>query len=158
MKKLTSLHDSVKQSIPMFFVRDVRATIRWYESIGFTTEDKYQEDDELLYARLSFGSGRLALSAGGTAGPTDVRLWFFTNRVEDLYTVLKGQQQGDDAAAGALTDQPPLSFDEELYEPFYGGRQFSIRDNNGLALVFWQPVWLTSSTSEDDPAAETSDL
>lgn len=32
-----------------------------------------------------------------------------------------------------------MHFDEELYEPFYGGKQFSIVDNNGLPLVFWQP-------------------
>jgi hypothetical protein len=31
-----SLARSVKKSTPMFFVRDMRDTIRWYESIGFT--------------------------------------------------------------------------------------------------------------------------
>jgi hypothetical protein len=28
-------------------------------------------------------------------------------------------------------------FDEELYDPFYGGRQFSLRDPNGYGLVFY---------------------
>jgi hypothetical protein len=35
--------------------------------------------------------------------------------------------------------------DRDLYTPFYGGRQFSIRDINGLALIFWQPEWLAPS-------------
>jgi len=38
-----------------------------------------------------------------------------------------------------------VRFEEDLYTPFYGGRQFSIRDINGLALIFWQPEWLVPS-------------
>jgi hypothetical protein len=32
-----------------------------------------------------------------------------------------------------------VSFDEDLYGPFYGGRQFSVRDPNGCSLIFYQP-------------------
>ena len=39
-----------------------------------------------------------------------------------------------------------VQFDEDLYTPFYGGRQFGIRDINGLSLIFWQPEWLAPST------------
>ena len=35
-----------------------------------------------------------------------------------------------------------MRFEEDLYEPFYGGLQFSVQDNNGLHLIFWQPAWL----------------
>jgi hypothetical protein len=48
-----------------------------------------------------------------------------------------------------------MRFEEDFYEPFYGGRQFSIRDNNDLSLVFRQPAWLEpplpeiSSTTRD---------
>jgi hypothetical protein len=35
-----------------------------------------------------------------------------------------------------------VRFAEDLYEPFYGGLQFSIQDSNGLHLIFWQPAWL----------------
>jgi hypothetical protein len=31
-------------------------------------------------------------------------------------------------------------FVEDLHDPFYGGRQFSIRDLNGYTLVFLQPA------------------
>ena len=50
-------------------------------------------------------------------------LWFYTDRVQDLYELFKAQG---------------VPFDEDLYVPFYGGRQFSMRDINGLSLIFWQ--------------------
>jgi hypothetical protein len=31
---------------------------------------------------------------------------------------------------------PQVRFDAGLHEPFYGGRQFSVRDLNGLELIF----------------------
>ena len=30
-------------------------------------------------------------------------------------------------------------FDEDLYTPFYGGRQFSLCDPDGLSLIFYSP-------------------
>jgi hypothetical protein len=44
-----------------------------------------------------------------------------------------------------------VRFEEDLYEPFYGGRQFSIRDNNDLSLIFWQPTWLQPSRRGEWP-------
>ena len=32
--------------------------------------------------------------------------------------------------------ETPIRFHEDLYEPFYGGKQFSISDLNGFELVF----------------------
>jgi len=119
---------SVKRAMPMFRVRDMRATVRWYESIGFEVHDRYEDGGELTFARLSFGDGEFTLSPGGTTGPRDVSLWFFTDRVRELYALLKERH---------------VRFEEDLYEPFYGGRQFSIADVNGLNLIFWQPPWLT---------------
>jgi hypothetical protein len=29
---------------------------------------------------------------------------------------------------------------EDIYDPFYGGREFSIRDANGYCLYFLQPA------------------
>ena len=48
-----------------------------------------------------------------------------------------------DGSVGA--DAVEIPFEEDLYVPFYGGRQFGIRDPDGLSLVFWQPDWLVSS-------------
>jgi hypothetical protein len=142
--KMIAAATSVKKISPMFAVRDMRATVRWYESIGFTLHDEYEDSGELVFARLTFGSGEFTLGPGGNPGPRDVTLWFFTDRVEELYNVLRERQLR--AAAHASTrsaDAFEVRFDEDLYAPFYGGRQFSIRDINGLALIFWQPEWLS---------------
>jgi catechol 2,3-dioxygenase-like lactoylglutathione lyase family enzyme len=132
-EQIAATATSVKKAVPMFSVRDMRATVRWYESIGFTVHDRYEDGGELMFARLAFGDGEFTLSPGGTNGPRDVSLWFFTDRVRDIYALLKERQ---------LASAIEVRFQEDLYEPFYGGRQFSILDNNGLHLIFWQPEWL----------------
>ena len=40
------------------------------------------------------------------------------------------------ALAGEPSSNPQIPFTENLYEPFYGGKQFSIADPNGFELVF----------------------
>jgi ankyrin repeat protein len=133
---------SVKKAVPMCLVQDMRATVRWYESIGFRVEDRYEDGGQLMFARLSFGGAELALSPGGTR-PRDVSLWFFTDRVRDVYAALKDRQlRMVDAAPSGSGEEMEVRFEEDLYEPFYGGLQFSIQDNNGLHLIFWQPAWL----------------
>jgi catechol 2,3-dioxygenase-like lactoylglutathione lyase family enzyme len=127
---------SVEKSSPMFIVSDMEATVRWYTAIGFTLEDSYEDAGELIFARVSLGKGELTLSPGASIGPQNVRLWFLTNRVDDLYRLFKGMRHTD----GAVSSE--VQFEEELYEPFYGGRQFSIRDLNGMPLIFWQPARL----------------
>ena len=137
---------SVKKVSPMFAVRDMRATVRWYQSIGFILSDEYEDSGELMFARLTFGDGEFTLGPGGNPGPRDVSLWFFTDRVEPLYKALKLRQLG---AAGSATNADAgnfeVQFEEDLYTPFYGGRQVGIRDMNGLSLIFWQPEWLAPS-------------
>ena len=137
---------SVKKIAPMFAERDMRATVRWYESIGFTLDDEYEDSGELVFARLTFGNGEFTLGPGGSPGPRDVKLWFFTDRVQELYEVIKGRQlRAAGRASSGAAGEFEIRFEEDLYTPFYGGRQFSVRDINGLALIFWQPAWLTPS-------------
>jgi hypothetical protein len=57
-----------------------------------------------------------------------VSLWLETDRVDALYQLLKARQIEANA----------IPFEEDLYEPFYGGRQFSIRDPDGYVLIFYQ--------------------
>ena len=155
--ELATLARSVKRSTPMFSVVDMRATVRWYEAIGFTVEDRYEDGGELMFARLCFGNGEFTLSPGATGEPRHVSLWFFTDRIQELYALLKERQLrvAQAVSSGGSSDEPAVRFEEDLYEPFYGGRQFGILDNNGLSLVFWQPPWLkpaspaTSSTTRE---------
>ena len=82
----------------------------------------------------------------GTPGPANVSLWFFTDRVQELYELLKARQlRAAGRALDAADGDVEVRFEEDLYTPFYGGRHFSIRDTNGVALIFWQPEWLAPS-------------
>jgi ankyrin repeat protein len=145
-EELISAAKSVKKISPMFAVRDVRTTVRWYQSLGFTLRDEYEDCGELVFARLTFGSGEFTLGPGGNPGPRDVTLWFYTDRVQALYEALKQRQlRAAVRASNAVVGEFEVRFEEDLYTPFYGGLQFSIRDINGLALIFWQPEWLEPS-------------
>jgi ankyrin repeat protein len=123
---MVRLAGSVRKSLPMFRVANMSAAVHWYRSIGFSMSDKYEDSGDLVFAKLSFGQCELTLSAGGVTGPRDSSLWLHTDQVEQLYQRLKSH----------------VAFEEDLYSPFYGGRQFSVRDMDGLILVFWQPPWL----------------
>ena len=129
-QRAKALAGSVKKSAPMFAVPDMRATVAWYESIGFTIDDTYEDSGEMTWAQISFGTAEFALT-GSSPAPRQVSLWFFTDRIDDLYAFFRARQ--------AQPELPALRFAEDLYEPFYGGRQFSLKDLNDLPLVFWQP-------------------
>ena len=78
---------------------------------------------------VSFGHAEIMLGMMGTPGRKSVSVWLYTGAVDQLYTLLKARQLSDPQAG--------IVFDEELYEPFYGGRQFSLRDPNGYGLIFY---------------------
>lgn len=142
-----SAAQSVRRFAPMLRVSDVRAAVQWYESVGFTISDEYEDDGDVTFATVSFGSATFTLSAGASTGPADVSLWFFTEDVRRMYDLFKSRQLAIATEAPAESASG-IRFDEDLYEPFYGGHQFSIRDFNGVALVFWQPPWLTPRKRE----------
>ena len=131
---------SVRKGIPMINVPDVAETLDWYVSIGFKELGRYGEDGKINWGMLSFGGAELMLSVNGTRGRHDVGLWFYTDRVDELYQLLKARQL--DAARAALSGRPGhhqlIEFEEDIYNPFYGGRQFSIRDLNGYSVLFYQ--------------------
>jgi hypothetical protein len=82
------------------------------------------------------------LKLGEPRGAHDLSLWLYTDKVDDIYRLLKSRQL--EAAQAALADEAAsrdgIEFVEDLYDPFYGGRQFSIRDPNGYTLIFLQPA------------------
>jgi catechol 2,3-dioxygenase-like lactoylglutathione lyase family enzyme len=139
--ELAQLASSVTKSAPMFRVADMRATVRWYQALGFRVHDEYEAGGELTFARLSFGSSELALSPGARTGPRDVSLWLFTDRIDEIYQLVKARQLRATRSREAGDSQAlEIRFDEDLYTPFHGGRQFSVRDPNGLSLIFFQPT------------------
>ena len=148
-ERLKAAGRSVTHSAPMVAVPDMNATLAWYESIGFTVADRYEDSGEVTFARLTFGKGEFTLTPGQPTGPPEMSLWFFTDRIQELYELFKQRQRAALAPSPAATGLPELRFDQDLYEPFYGGRQFDISDLNGLTLIFWQPAWLGEGPKTD---------
>jgi hypothetical protein len=70
----------------------------------------------------AFGKAELMFMPG-EPGEDAVRLWFYTDRVDELYDLFRSRQ---------------LDFVEDIYDPPYGKRQFSIRDPNGYSLIFFR--------------------
>lgn len=137
--RLDALRDSVRQQVtPMLCVADVGAAVAWYTSLGFTLEERYPEAGEMEWAALSFGKTQLMLQPRGRRPDPQIALWFHTSRIEELYELFKSRQleAAKAALAGEASEKPGIHFLEDFYEPFYGGRQFSIRDANGFELVF----------------------
>jgi ankyrin repeat protein/catechol 2,3-dioxygenase-like lactoylglutathione lyase family enzyme len=136
------LAESVRKGVPAIRVTDIAASLAWYASIGFRELARYGEDGTLNFGRVAFGRTELMFNSGGKKGPHDVSLWFYTDRVDELYRLFKDRQIGaaQAALAGAASRHDAIQFEEDIYDPFYGGRQFSIRDPDGYTLLFLQPA------------------
>lgn len=132
---VASMH---KQATPMLCVNDVDAAVLWYQSLGFTLNARHPETGGIGWAAMSFGKAELMLQGLGDRRGNQISLWFHTDRIEELYRMFKARQLRAAHAelAGEAPAEPGVCFYEDLYRPFYGGRQFSIRDVNGFELVF----------------------
>ncbi|HEX9502110.1 MAG TPA: VOC family protein, partial [Thermoanaerobaculia bacterium] len=128
-----------KKLAPGLSVPDIGKTLDWYTSIGFREVGRWEEDGVVNWGMVAFGEAEIGFGMRGDAEPKDVSLWFYTDRVDALYQLLKARQL--DAAEAALAGKPGdhagIEFVEDIYDPFYGGRQFSIRDLNGYGLIFY---------------------
>lgn len=133
---------SIRKGVPAIRVPDIGRTLDWYTAIGFTEIGRYEDDGMVKWGMVSFGKAELALDIGGKSGSHDVSLWFETDQIDQLYQLFKSRQleAAHAALAGRPADHEAIEFEEDMYEPFYGGRQFSIRDLNGYNLVFLQPA------------------
>ncbi len=112
---------------PMLHVPDVAATARWYESIGFTVAGTHVEGDEMLWARLTFGTSEIMLNAGGQASSA-------ARREVDLYI------QVDDLDAAHARVARAGELVEPIHDTEYGMREFIVRDVNRFWLTFGQAI------------------
>lgn len=140
----TRLRDAVGPLRPMIAVADMRESIRWYEAVGFRLTASHGESHDLGWASLTFGPAELMLvPRDPTAAPYEgLSLWIETDRLDDLYAVLRSRQMAHAAAVllGTVPEDPELPFTQDLHTAFYGQREFGLRDPNGVELMFAQPV------------------
>jgi ankyrin repeat protein len=142
---LASLRRSMGSVTPMLGVPDMARTIAWYESIGFVLTGSNGPPGELDWASVTFGDAEIMFvpSTDPWRGATSaLSLWMRTDRLDDLYALLR-QRQLERARAelsGGAAAEPELQFTGDLYTAFYGQREFSIRDPNGIVVNFYQPL------------------
>jgi uncharacterized glyoxalase superfamily protein PhnB len=113
--------------VPMIHVSDVRATVKWYASIGFQTLGTNEEDGEMNWAKLSFGDGEVMFRAAGkpsTEQRREVDLYILTADVDETFRRLEQQVE--------VVERP--------HETFYGMLEFIIRDCNGFWITFGEPA------------------
>jgi uncharacterized glyoxalase superfamily protein PhnB len=117
-----------KRVVPMIHVPDVRATVDWYQSVGFTVNYTFDDGGEgLSFASLSFGSGEVMFSSGGQPSHEhrrEVDLYVYADNVDELYRSLQGRAE--------IVKDP--------HNTFYGMREFIIRDLNRFWITFGQDV------------------
>lgn len=127
----------------MIRVPNVRETVQWYRALGFELDGAHELDTEAAWAGMSFGGAYLMFVPGGTRETgRQVSFWFMTERVDDLYDVLKQRQleRASSVLSGAAPEVPEARFTGDIHDTFYGQREFSIVDLNGYELNFAQPL------------------
>ena len=81
-----------------------------------------------------------AVRSADTSKPGGLSLWISTDRLDDLYAVVKRQQMERARAelAGERSSSPGLTITADLHAAFYGQREFALRDPNGVEVMFAQ--------------------
>jgi orotate phosphoribosyltransferase len=127
-----------RNAVPMIHVPDVRAAVEWYQSVGFTVINTYNDDEDgLSFALLAFGRSQVMFSEGGKPGTSfrrEVDLYVYSNGVDGIYQSLKDR----------------VDVVETPHDMFYGMREFIIRDLNRFWITFGQPIGEASLASRID--------
>lgn len=144
-EKPSSLSASIGKLTPMLAVPNMDATVAWYQSIGFELTGSHGGDGKLDWASVRFGAAEIMFSPSTDAWrdtTSALNLWIRTDRLDDLYALLKQRQleRARAALAAEPADEPEVRFTGDLYTAFYGQREFSIRDPNGVELSFYQEL------------------
>jgi catechol 2,3-dioxygenase-like lactoylglutathione lyase family enzyme len=140
-ESMARLASSVKKGVPMISVPDVAKALEWYVSIGFKELTRFDDDGEVNFGMVSFGGAELMFNLYGTHG-RDVSLWFYTDKIDKLYQLLKSRQLAAATAAlsGKSVPHQAIVFEQDIENMFYGARQFAIKDLNGFSLLFIQSI------------------
>jgi uncharacterized glyoxalase superfamily protein PhnB len=133
----------------MIHVPDVRATVAWYQGIGFQVVQTAGDDaDGLSFAMLSFGTSEVMFNTGGASSAArrrEVDLYVYTADVDGLHERLKDR----------------ADVVEEPHDTFYGMRELIIRDVNRFWITFGEQsagALLFQGIAAGDPEAAVAAL
>lgn len=116
---------------PNLFVKDMAATIRFYEELGFTLTMNVPDEAPFIWANMkcgevnfmfqsweSLGSELPEIDRKATSGPA---LYYISlKNIRAYFEKLKGK----------------VSVVKDLEKTFYGATEFTIQDPNGIILTF----------------------
>jgi catechol 2,3-dioxygenase-like lactoylglutathione lyase family enzyme len=129
---------TVTKGVPMIKVRDIARSLAWYTALGFRETGRYEDNGIVNFGMVALGGAEVMLNLHGTSGRHDASLWFYTDKVDEIYELLKARQL--EAAAARLDGEADASdgivFEQDIEDMFYGARQFSVRDPDGYELYF----------------------
>jgi hypothetical protein len=113
--------------VPMIHVPDVRATVEWYESIGFRVVATYGNETPggMSFGIVAFGDSQVMFNQGGEPGTKhrrEVDLYIYADEVDAIYERLKDR----------------VDVVERPHNTFYGMREVIIRDVNRFWISFAQ--------------------
>ena len=111
----------------MIHVPDVRATVEWYQQIGFEVRATYGDGTAtgLSFAIMKFGETEVMFNQGGRTSDEhrrEVDLYVETENVDELYEDLKDR----------------VDVFETPHDTFYGMRELIIRDLNRFWITLGQ--------------------
>lgn len=111
----------------MIHVPDVRATVKWYQELGFEVVATYGDDtgEDLSFALVSFGDSQVMFNEDGepsTKHRREVDLYVYTDEVDELYLRIKDR----------------VDVVEGPHDTFYGMHEVVIRDLNRFWITFGQ--------------------
>ena len=116
-----------RRVVPMSHVPDVRATVAWYEAIGFTLERANEDNGEMDWALVRFGDSEVMFSEGGRRSDADRRevdLYVHTDDVDAVYARLSAD----------------IDVVEAPHNTFYGMRELIVRDLNRFWVTYGEPA------------------
>ncbi|WP_431214482.1 VOC family protein [Puia sp. P3] len=117
---------------PNIFVKDINATIAFYEQLGFglVMSVPQQGEGDLVWAMMTNGSVTIMFQTLTSLGDTlpiisrqdggSLLFYIRLPRIRDFFSQIKGK----------------VNVVQELQKTFYGATEFSITDNNNYVLTF----------------------
>ena len=130
--------------VPMIGVSDVKASMQWFESLGFTTTvEMNMPDGSIMHAELSKGDAVVMLgqNMGRPMGPTSLNLYMpVASGIDEYHDQVK--------AAG-------VTIAEGLTDQFWGDRTFMVTHPDGYDIMFAQP---TREVSPEEMTAAIAEM
>ncbi len=115
---------------PNLFVKDIRASVAFYEKLGFTIVATNPATGEYVWAMLSNGHVTIMLQTFASLGDEMPAISRTGGGSLLLYIGIRGIR------AFFENLQPPVTILQNLQVTFYGATEFSIADPDGFVLTF----------------------